>query len=375
MIMQLHATLLDSLRLLRSRHLFRLTMVLSTIAAFALFGTYSFNKNGIKFLFFDTWENPLIASNTPGMGAFIAYMFNDVFLKYWLSWGAMILAVVSTASILPDFLSSGAIELSLARPISRARMLVYRIVGAVLFVLVQSIVGVTLAYVLIGLKFGAWIHGMLWAIPLLTLQFFYLFSFSTLLAVVTRSTLACVIGTVLLWFLTFIIQFSASQLNTLAAQQRSMNQQQSARIERLEREISEATPEQQGRVAAKRASIASAQRRKDDSQRSLNKLLPYAKRLSAAEIVVPKTGDLRRIMANQAKAPTGIEFFSLLSEGKPQFRPQEMSEEEWADIQQASDDAERELRNVNVPLSLGSSLAGTCLLYGVAILIFARRDF
>ena len=46
-----------------------------------------------------------------------------------------------------------------------------------------------------------------WCIPLLSLQFAIFYSFSVLLAVLTRSTVACVFGSVLFWLLSWAINY------------------------------------------------------------------------------------------------------------------------------------------------------------------------
>ena len=46
-----------------------------------------------------------------------------------------------------------------------------------------------------------------WCIPLLLLQFAIFYSFSVLLAVITRSTVACVFGSVLFWLLAWGINY------------------------------------------------------------------------------------------------------------------------------------------------------------------------
>lgn len=376
MMMQLSAVLLDSLRLLRSRHLFRISLVLSTIAAAALFATYSFNDKGIRFLWLDTWENPLIREDMPGARSFVAFIFNDVFVKFWLSWGTMILAIVSTASIMPDFLSSGSIELSLARPVGRMRMFAYRVAGAVLFVAVQSIVGVGLAFLIIGLKVGMWMPGTLWAIPLLALQFFYIYSFSALLAVITRSTLATVIGTVIVWFFIFLIQFSSSQLDSTVEQARAVSRQQTAYVERLEREKAAIDPDSPLKLRIKERSIEAAQNRIRDAQGDMDRFGPIAKWLNVAELVVPKTGDIRRMIANNASAPTGSGFFSLLSAGNTDMpMPDGMDREERDIMLAANDEAENALRDINVGVSIGTSLLVTLSLYALAGFLFYRRDF
>lgn len=370
---QFGAVLLDSLRLLRSRYLFRLTLILSSLAAVALFATYSFNDQGIRILWFSTWENPELQAGKPGVRDFIAIMFNNVYARFWLTWGAMILAIVSTASILPDFLSSGSIELSLARPISRTRMLAFRIVGALLFVFLQTLVGVLLAYLIIGLKFDIWLSGILWAIPLITLMFFCLFSYSALLAVVTRSTLACVIGTLLIWFVLFLVQFTSTQLNNHVETARAQQRRAEAIVARIERITAEqdrpATPGEARSFTRAKDQIAR-------NQTDIDRFGPYASLFRRSEFVLPKTRDMQTILANRAKVPSAGSIFSLFAAGRGgPFENPEFDSNEVREQLAAADEAEAALRDINVPQSLGSSLASALLIYAIAAVIFARRDF
>lgn len=372
-MMQFGAVLLDSLRLLRSRYLFRLTLILSSLAAVALFATYSFNEQGIRILWFNTWENPELQAGKPGVRDFIAIMFNNVYARFWLTWGAMILAIVSTASILPDFLSSGSIELSLARPISRTRMLAFRVIGALLFVFLQTFVGVLLAYLIIGLKFNIWLGGILWAIPLITLMFFCLFSYSALLAVITRSTLACVIGTLLIWFVLFLLQFSSSQLNNQVEQARAMQRQSQAIVARIERITAD---QSRPPTPGEERSLSRAKEHIARTQIDIDRFGPYASVFRRSEFILPKTRDMQTILANRAKVPTGGSIISLFAAGRggPLNNP-EFDSDDLREQLAAADEAEAALRDINVPRSLGTSIASALFIYGLAALIFSRRDF
>jgi ABC-type transport system involved in multi-copper enzyme maturation permease subunit len=370
MMIQIHAILLDSLRLLKSRSLFWLSLSLSVLAAVILFGTYSFNDKGMRILWFSTIENASLAAGTAGSKQFLAYMFNSIYVYFWLSWGAIILAVLSTASILPEFLSSGSIELSLAKPISRLSLLFWRVVGALLFVLLQTTVGVSVAYLLMGLKFGVWIHEALWTIPLITLQFFYLFCISTLLAVLTRSTLVCVIGTGLFWLGLFVIQFSSNKLTEVTAQTGRMMEIQIGRIETIKRRADE---EQRPVTDSESKRIDDVQSQLDEVKIIHNTTERWAARMDFVEIFVPKTGDIQKVITKLAKAPTSNDFFSLLTRGaRP---PGGMDDEQFADAMDSGGAGQRAARQVETAKSIGSSLAfcSVCLL--IAAIRFRRRDF
>jgi ABC-type transport system involved in multi-copper enzyme maturation permease subunit len=372
MITQFLAVLNDSLRLLLSRKLFWLSIILSAIAAVALFGTYTFRPEGIRFFWFETWKNPMFAKGSSGPGDFVGYMFNGVFVKFWLAWGAIILAVISTASILPEFLAGGSIDMTLSKPISRLRLFSFKVFGALLFVALQVSVGVGLAYLIIGLKFDIWLHKSLWAIPLITLQFFYLYSLSALIAVVTRSTLACVMGTILLWFLIFLIQFTSNKLDEEVVSSRSMieqNQRQISRIESAAKEENrEPTPAEQSRLDRIRARVESM----EDSVHSVERFQRWG---NMAKLSVPKTGDIQTIIAKVADAPIANDFIRMLASGRDKMRPQGMDENEWDDINEAGAAAQKARRALSIRSSIASSLVFSIGSLGLAAFIFWRRDF
>jgi ABC-type transport system involved in multi-copper enzyme maturation permease subunit len=369
-VIQARAILLDSLRLLLSRKLFWLSLLLSVLAAFILFGTYSFNTQGLRVLWFSTIENKLLAQGTEGSRQFVAYMFNSIYVGFWLSWGAIILAVLSTASILPEFLSSGSIELSLSKPISRLALLFWRVLGALLFVLLQTAVGVGLAYLLMGLKFNLWLHESLWAIPLITLQFFYLFAVSALLAVLTRSTLVCVIGTILFWLAIFVVQFASNQVTRAASESSRLIEIQTKRIARAQ---AAADAESRGPSASEQRTIDNAQRQIDEVKGIADATATWAGRLDSVELFVPKTGDIQKIIANVAKAPVPNEVFSLF--GASRMRPPNMDDQEFDDLMAAGTEGQRATRRVKVAQSIATSAAFSLAALTLAAFLFRRRDF
>src|SRR5205823_5721817 len=87
----------------------------------------------------------------------------------------------------------------LTKPAPRWALLVGKFLGVLGLVAFQVTIFVAGAWAALGLRTGIWRPGFLVCIPLLTLQFAVLYSFSTLLAVWTRSTAACVVGSLVLW--------------------------------------------------------------------------------------------------------------------------------------------------------------------------------
>jgi ABC-type transport system involved in multi-copper enzyme maturation permease subunit len=113
----------------------------------------------------------------------------------------VLLALVWTAGFLPSFLEPGAASVLLAKPAPRWSLLAGKYLGVLSFVAFQALVFVGGTWAALGLRTGVWDLAYLWCIPVLLLHFAAFFSFSALMAVCTRSTVACVIGSVLFWLL------------------------------------------------------------------------------------------------------------------------------------------------------------------------------
>lgn len=371
-MIQIFAILQDSLRLLLSRKLFWLSLGLSVLASVALFGLYTFNEQGIRFLWFDTFKNPMLRASSDGPRLFVSGLFNEFYVRFWLAWAAIILAIISTASVLPEFLSGGSIELSLSKPISRLTLYSAKVLGSLLFVFAQTSVGVGAAVLLLGFLHGLWLPNALLAIPFITLQFFYLYSFSALLAVITRSTLACLLGTAVFWFLIFLVQFASNRLDEVAAQGR-------ARLEREERRATlvRAQFEENNRdpTPLESAKLLNHERVIKDQQNMLDSISPWRQSLNIAKLIVPKTGDVQTIVANVTGAPNAREVVGLFETEERPMRPRHMSEEQWDDIREVDAAGKTAIRNISAAKSLGSSAGISLVIFGLGALIFARRDF
>jgi ABC-type transport system involved in multi-copper enzyme maturation permease subunit len=115
----------------------------------------------------------------------------------------LLLALVWTAGFLPAFLEPSAAAVLLAKPVPRWSLLLGKYLGVLVFVGFQAVVFVGGTWLALGWRTGTWDAGYLLAVPILLLHFAIFFSFSTFLAVVTRSTVACVLGSILFWLVTW----------------------------------------------------------------------------------------------------------------------------------------------------------------------------
>jgi hypothetical protein len=128
-------------------------------------------------------------------------IFRSGVIGFWLTWVATILALISTAGIFPDFITGGSIDLYLAKPISRARLFITKFISGLLFVTLQVVIIAIGSFIVMGTRGGQWMPSIFWCIPIVICFFSYLFGICVLWGVMTRSTIAALLLTLLFWAL------------------------------------------------------------------------------------------------------------------------------------------------------------------------------
>lgn len=127
----------------------------------------------------------------------------------------ILLALVWTAGFLPAFLEPGAAIVLLAKPLPRWGLLAGKFLGVLLFVAFQVLVFVGGTWLALGCRTGYWDTGYFWCIPVMLLHFAVFFSFSILLAVCTRSTIFCILGSLVFWLMCWGMNFGRHSLVAL----------------------------------------------------------------------------------------------------------------------------------------------------------------
>lgn len=197
------ALFVDAYRELNAKKLFWIVMALSglIVASLACLGI---DDKGLTVLWWSI-ELPIFSTQVIDKPTFYKLIFITVGVQLWLTWAATVLALVSTAGLIPDFVSSGAIELSLSKPIGRIRLFLTKYATGLLFAGLQVLVFSVGAFLVIGLRGGAWEPSVFLAVPLVVLFFSYLYGFCALVGLVTRSTVTALLTTIILWFVIFIV--------------------------------------------------------------------------------------------------------------------------------------------------------------------------
>jgi hypothetical protein len=103
--------------------------------------------------------------------------------------------------------------------VPRWSLLAGKFAGVLAFVAFQASVFLGATWLALGVRTGVWDAAYFLCLPLLLLHFAVFFSFSAMLAVATRSTVACVFGSVLFWVVSWATNFgrhAAAQMKGLA---------------------------------------------------------------------------------------------------------------------------------------------------------------
>ncbi len=403
--MKTTALFLDAYRELNSKKLFWITMLLSGLVV-AIFGAIGLRENGVSFLW---WTIPIggVNSETIDPATFYKGFFTGVGVRFWLSIIATVLALVTTAGMIPDFISGGSIELMLSKPISRTRLYLTKFFTGLLFVALQVLVFSVCSMLVIGLRGGVWEPGILLAVPIVVLFYSYLFCVCTLLGLITRSTLASLLLTILFWFMLFLLNQADQTLlmfqKAMEAQVQQMDQRLEASRQTLEElrssqsaetESPETTEETKpiadgfaGRIAeefraGRRAEdmgeedLASRIRRaefeireiesdREQAAKNATGLAEWSGIIVSVKTVLPKTADTIDLLDRHLISEDAID------------RQEERAIERQGDenFSRGQFDAMREIRSRSLWWVVGTSLLFEAFILAIGAWIFSRRDF
>lgn len=395
-LLQTAAIFRDAYRELNARKLFWLALILSGAVVLS-FLLVSFEDGYLKLFI---WKTPLALS---AMGVTPATFYKLIFLEYgvklWLAWIATIIAIVTTAGIIPEFVSGGAIDLALSKPIGRVRLFLTKYVAALLFVALQVTVFATLSFLVLGLRGATWEPGIFLAIPLMIIFFSYLYCISALVGLLTRSTIAAMILTLLFWFFLFILNNSDTILFTFKANNEQILKNEQQRVVMLEQARDEPDrPDEPGDGGLKGAFLGAmtsgfdqqkldrAIERRDATRKDVEALERWHGRIIAVKTVFPKTSEtidlLQRALIELAQLEQFSDAMSDSGEPPPERVVVDDDGEETTEVYLDEDDQRavsqaqlHEFRARSILWIVGTSLGFEAVILGLCCWIFARRDY
>lgn len=375
---QTGAILLDAYRELNARKMFWIAMVLTAIAV-ACLAVLGINKNGVSILFWTIEVFPIATEPKPGK--FVLVMSESLFYKtlfvsfgfnVWIGWASTILALVATASIIPDFTSSGAIENMLARPISRTRLFLTKYLASLLFVLLLSAFFTIAAIVVIGLRGGVWLWGLWVAVPLITLFFSYIYSVSALVGVFTRSTLAALVAALVFWGALWAFDaaervFLSQRIEATTPLVTFERDIEAMRLQ-IKKESDDGKPAE--RIASLQKRLESRQVEVDQRRKSAESAEYWHNLFYTTKTLFPKTAETKELIGRALKIDD--EMDKLLESADNNDSTQAVFSR--ADRRTARE-VERVISKRSVWWVVGSSILFEIVILAWAARIFAKRDF
>ena len=373
MLTQTLAIFYDAYRALRARKMFWIVLGLSALVVGGL-AAVGIDADGIKLL---AWRVSSVP-NTRMVSAAIFHkrLFTSIGVDVWLSWIAAILALISTAGIFPELMAGGSIDLVLCKPIGRVRLFLTQYAAGLLFVVLQVLLFCAAGFLVIGFRGGAWEAGLFVAVPLVVCFFSYLFAVSVFWGMVTRSTVAAILLTLLVWFLIFGLHAAETMvlLRQVEAEHRIERAPDAAaylrgRAEALEQGRAATGPGEDPRMLRELADALEARREADRD--SLPTLRTAHSVMYGIKTVLPKTSETvaltERVLIRMADLPP-----VKATEPSP-FQPD--GDFEMMNQAVIAREVTERIRARSAVWVVGTSLAFEAVLLALSAWIFRRRDF
>jgi len=387
---QTKAMLIDAYRELNAKKLFWLTMGLNVFAVL-IFASLGINDRGTTLLHW-TFDNSILNTKIFSEEFYYKTKFTGLGVRFWLSWVSAILALVSTAGIIPDMVSSGTIEPILSKPLGRTRLFLTKYATGLLFVGLQVLVFTAGCFLVIGIRAGSWEFGMFLAIPIVLAFFSYIYSFCALVGLVTRSTITALLLTCLFWSMLFVVHYGDETMTMFRVSAEIKMEDRAAAVERQEdkaqakievmREEGEPVPGENGEplpenakdsLEAVNSRLTNARSNLSDSQNGVASWKAWNARVGMLKSILPKTSEtLSLLKKNLVSEDAMTKLLNAQMENQPKYNENEMPAIADPRVGTRMQDAQLQKSAAWI---LSTSFAFEAFLLGLCIIIFTRRDF
>ena len=373
------AMLLDSYRELNSKRLFWVILTLSILFV-VVYGSIGFNEQGMS-MFFGLWdvESDLLTTGSEMSELLYRGIFATFVVPIWLAWIATILALISTASVFPDFVAGGSIDMVLSKPIGRVRLFAYKFFASLLFVLLQVAVFCLGVFLCMGIRIGDWEWRVFLAVPIVIAFFSYLFSVCVFIGVWTRSTLAALLLTLLFWFGLYAVNQTEGILNVFWTRMTMETEDYNEQIKKLQTQPDDLAQGETGDHGEARPrvddEIRNRSRQRKEIEEKLDKLRVWHRLVRVIQMVLPKTSETIGLLDRYLSREGDINLMELLS-----GNVQRDASGGYRTV--GGDEDSRMMRRVRAEYDSRSHwyVIGTSLIFEMVVLcgacwIFVRRDY
>lgn len=381
-LIQTKAIFVDAYRELNAKKLFWLTMALTVLFAGAL-AAIGIDKEGVRLFWFHLRFIP-IDSDIIEPKAFYLAAFSYLGISIWLTWVATILAIISTAGIIPELVTGGTIESMLARPITRTRLFLTKYATGLLFVALQVAVFSLLSMFIIWIRSGYLEPRILLAIPIVVSFFSFLFCICAFIGLVTRSTMTAMLLTLLFWGFLFLINMADAVLIQFDESTAIYVEQRTQRVELahantikliardresegLSFEGYEPTDEE---IHTKNPMLRGLEDKLAEDLADQQSLEFWTNSLYITKTFFPKTGETIGLLNRELIDPE--EFSPPVESGG---EPTDLYGDIQIDQDELGSRLEARFRKRSAVWILGTSFIFEFFVLGLSTLIFSRRDF
>ncbi len=124
-------------------------------------------------------------------------------------------AILVTASIIPQTFDPGSLNLLLSKPVWRSLLFLSKFLGGCAFILLNAAYLVFGLWLILGTRFGLWDPKILLSIPVYVFMFAIYYTVSALAGLLWRNAIVSVVVTILFWAACFVVGVSKSSVEQL----------------------------------------------------------------------------------------------------------------------------------------------------------------
>ena len=377
--MILKAFIIDAYRQLSAAKLFWLTLGLSVLVVVA-FGSISFNENGMTtFYGLQTINSDTIYEGSPWARGLYIGIYSNFLVTIWLSWIAAVLALISTCTIFPEFVKSGAIELTLSKPISRIKLFFVKYFVSLLFVLLQVLLFCIGIFICVGLRIGEWNWAIFSAVPIVTIFYSYLFAVCVLVGMVTQSSITSLLITGIFWMVLWTAQSTEFWLNRFVINN-------SVKIESFEESLIEQKSQldklkskspDDFRIDKRQERIDEMEQEVELAKETLDELMFWYKPVSQTLVFLPKTRQTTQLLERWLSDDSGFDIQAMLrGEMQSVQEIEEFDATTWgARRRETGRRLQEDYSSRSLWYVVGTSLLFEGFILGLSAWFFCRRDF
>ncbi len=143
-------------------------------------------------------------------------------LSLFLGAFGVFVAILVTASMIPQTFEAGSVDLLLSKPISRSGVFLAKFVGGCAFIAINAAYFIVGLWLILGWRLGLWNERLLWVIPLYVFLFAIYYGVSSLAGLVWRNAIVSVVITVVFWFVCFALGTATGVVEQLSLSPRRL---------------------------------------------------------------------------------------------------------------------------------------------------------